>query len=107
MTRFADYQVLSEDRQTLAIYETIRTSSNLMPFIDLEPSDGNAHSFDREATLPTTDFYGDEADFAETTATWAEDSTTLKNIAVQSPLNNKTVATTRACSPRWPAPRQS
>ena len=99
MTRYADYEVLSQDRETLAIYETIRTSSELLPFIDFEQSDGKAHSFDRETTLPTTDFYGNEADFAETSPTWTEDSTTLKNIAVQSPLNNRNVALARNKDP--------
>ena len=99
MTVFAEYQKLSEDRQTLGIYQTIWTTSQLTGFVDFEPSDGNAHSYDRENELPVTDVYGDESDFEESSPSFTEATTTLKNMVVQSPLNNKTVAMARVKDP--------
>lgn len=99
MTNFTEYQKLSEDRQTLAIYQTIWTESELSGFVDFEPSDGNAHSYDRETTLPVTDLYGDESDFSESSPTYTEATTTLKTMAIQSPMNNKTTALARVKDP--------
>jgi len=93
MATLTEYAKLSNDLVLQGVYENIITTSELAPFLDFMPFEGNSLVYNRENALPTSSTYAVGSTWQDTEPTYTKKTAALTTVGVQSPLDRYALQT--------------